>query len=388
MAKTAKDVEARQLESELIQYRRRLHEHPELSNEEFETTKSIRRWLADAGINVLDFPLKTGVLAEIKGKKEGPTVALRADIDALPILEETHLPFASKVPGKMHACGHDFHTSAILGAARLLKEQEDAIEGTVKIIFQPAEESGGGAERVVQTGVLDDVQAIFGMHNKPDLPVGTIGITDGPLMAGVDRFEIEIKGVGTHAAAPEKGIDPIVVSAHVITALQTIVSRNISPLDNAVISVTHLEAGNTWNVIPGKAVLEGTIRTFQESVRAAVPGAIRRVIDGVAQALGATATLRLTPGPPPVKNDRRLTEWTAEVAEKSGFNVVDPVPSAAGEDFAEYQKIIPGTFVFMGTSGTEEWHHPAFTLDESALLPSAGFFSALAIDALKRLKES
>lgn len=227
-----------QLTETLISIRRNLHEHPELSYEEFETTKAIKNWLEEKNITIINSNLETGVIAEISGNHSGPLIAIRADIDALPIQEETNLPYASKIDGRMHACGHDFHTAAIIGAAYLLKEKEFSLSGTVRFIFQPAEESSNGACKVIEAGHLHGVQAIFGMHNKPDLPVGTIGIKDGPLMAGVDRFEIEIHGVGTHAAVPDAGVDPIVASSQIVMALQTIVSRNISSSHNAVVSVT------------------------------------------------------------------------------------------------------------------------------------------------------
>lgn len=374
------------LEQKLIAIRRHLHQHPELSNEEFETTRAIRKWLEEANIRILDFPLKTGVIAEIRGESDEPTIALRAEIDALPIHEQTGLPFASRFPGKMHACGHDFHTAAILGAAYLLKHKERELKGNVRIVFQPAEEKAIGAKQILETGALEGVQAIFGLHNKPDLPVGTVGIKSGALMAGVDRFEIEVKGFGTHAGIPDAGVDPIVTASHIVTALQTIVSRNISSLQNAVISVTRIHSGTTWNVIPDQAILEGTVRTFQEDVRSQIPDHIRRVIQGVAAAYGTEAILRWYPGPPSVQNDEQLTELMIEMADQMGLNVVTPLPSPASEDFAYYQRIIPGAFVFMGTSGTHEWHHPAFTLDERALIISAQYFAALAEHALNKLK--
>ncbi|SFJ76951.1 M20 peptidase aminoacylase family protein [Thermoflavimicrobium dichotomicum] len=371
------------LEAELIAIRRHLHQNPELSNEEFETTRFIRGWLEEAGIEIIyDIPLKTGVIAEVKGKEEGPTIALRADIDALPIHEETGLAFASRIPGKMHACGHDFHTASILGAAYLLKHKEKELKGAVRLVFQPAEEKGAGAKRILESGALEGVQAIFGMHNKPDLAVGTVGIKSGVLMAGVDGFQIEVEGLGTHAAVPDAGIDPIVTASHIVTALQTIVSRNISSLNNAVISVTRIQSGSTWNVIPDKAILEGTVRTFQEDVRFQIPGHISRIVEGVADAYGAKATLHWYPGPPSVQNDEVLTELTIKTAVQLGLNVVTPVPSPAGEDFAYYQREIPGSFVFMGVSGPHEWHHPAFDVDERALTVSAQFFATLAKNAL------
>ncbi|GEN34417.1 M20 peptidase aminoacylase family protein [Aneurinibacillus danicus] len=385
MAQAAVDRIVTNFEQKLIMIRRHLHQNPELSNEEFETSAAIRAWLEEAGIAILDFPLETGVIAEVKGKGDGPTIAFRADIDALPIQEETDLPFASKVPGKMHACGHDFHTASILGAAYLVKQKEETLNGTVRFIFQPAEENGGGALQVIKSGALEGVQAVFGMHNKPDLPVGTIGIKPGALMASVDGFKIEVEGVGTHAAVPDNGIDPIVTAAHIVTALQTIVSRNISSLHNAVVSVSSMHSGSTWNVIPSKAVLEGTVRTFQEEVRKQIPAHIRRVIEGVAAAYGANVSLHWYAGPPSVQNDEELTKLSIQVAQKAGLEVVKPAPSPAGEDFAFYQEKIPGSFVFMGTSGTKEWHHPAFTVDERALQSSAHFFAVLAEEALNKL---
>ncbi|MGG0458929.1 M20 peptidase aminoacylase family protein [Bacillus mycoides] len=377
-----------QLTEKLISIRRHLHEYPELSYEEFETTKAIKNWLKEANITIIDSSLETGIIAEISGNKNGPVVALRADIDALPIQEETDLPYTSKIQGKMHACGHDFHTAAILGAAYLLKEKEASLNGTVRFIFQAAEESGNGACKVVEAGHLKNVQAVFGMHNKPDLPVGTIGIKDGPLMAGVDRFEIEIHGVGTHAAVPDAGVDPIVASSQIVMALQTIVSRNISSSHNAVVSVTNIHSGNTWNVIPEKAILEGTVRTFQAKTREKIPALMERIIKGISDALGVKTEFRFYPGPPAVQNDKVLTNLSVQIAEKMDLNVISPTPSMAGEDFSFYQQEIPGSFVFMGTSGTHEWHHPAFTVDEEALPISAEYFALLAEEAIHQLSQT
>ncbi|GAB6442343.1 MULTISPECIES: M20 peptidase aminoacylase family protein [Bacillus] len=373
-----------QLTEMLISIRRTLHEQPELSYEEFETTKAIKHWLEEKNITIINSSLETGVIAEISGDNSGPIIAIRADIDALPIQEETNLPYASKIHGIMHACGHDFHTAAIIGAAYLLKEKESSLNGTVRFIFQPAEESSNGACKVIEAGHLHGVQAIFGMHNKPDLPVGTIGIKDGPLMAGVDRFEIEIHGVGTHAAVPDAGVDPIVASSQIVMALQTIVSRNISSSHNAVVSVTNIHSGNTWNVIPEKATLEGTVRTFQTETREKIPALMKRIIQGVSDALGVKTEFRFYAGPPAVHNDTSLTNLSTQVAEKMKLNIISPTPSMAGEDFSFYQQEIPGSFVFIGTSGTHEWHHPAFTVDERALPISAEYFALLAEKALKQ----
>lgn len=232
--------------------------------------------------------------------------------------------------------------------------------------------------------MLKDVRAVIGMHNKPDLAVGTIGITSGPLMAAADGFVVEIKGAGSHAAVPEAGVDPIVTASHVVTALQSIVSRNVSALHSAVISVTQLHSGNSWNIIPESAVLEGTIRTFNEQVRGEVLERFSQVATGVAAALGAEAAVRWIEGPPPVVNDAALARLGEQMAEELGYTSVKPVPSPAGEDFAFYQRVVPGLFVFMGTAGSREWHHPSFNLDERALPVGAAFFSNLAVRYLEQ----
>ncbi|UAC49817.1 amidohydrolase [Bacillus aquiflavi] len=376
------------LEKKLVSIRRKLHQYPELSNEEFETTNDQKSWLEEVGIEIVESSLKTGVIAEISGKKKAPIVAVRADIDALPITEETGLSFASKIHGKMHACGHDYHTAALIGAAYLLKQKECDLKGTVRFIFQPAEEIGGGALKVLASGALKNVSAILGLHNKPDLPVGTVGIKSGALMASVDHFEIKIEGIGTHAAVPHAGIDPIVTASEMIMALQTIVSRKLSPFHNVVISVAQIRSGHTWNVISNSAHLEGTVRTFQEDIREKIPGLMKQIIEGVAVAHGARAVLRWYPGPPPVNNDEKLTKLAIKTAEKLKLKVVDPIPSMAGEDFAFYQKEVPSSFVFMGTSGTKEWHHPAFTLDERALSISAHYLKKVAVSTLTEFNVS
>lgn len=383
MGYTAEHSEA--WEKRLVAIRRQLHQYPELSNEEVATTAGIRGWLEEAGIRILPHVLRTGLIAEVGGRRPGPAVALRADIDALPIQEETGLPYASAYPGKMHACGHDYHTAALLGAAFALKEREAELAGTVRLIFQPAEEKATGAKQVIASGALAGVSAVFGLHNKPDLPVGTVGIKPGPLMAAADGFAIEVDGVGTHAAVPDAGLDPIVAAAHIVTALQSIVSRNVSPLDSAVISVTRIHSGTSWNVIPDKAVMDGTLRTFNEQTRERVRRRFEQVVEGVATAYGTTARVSWIQGPPAVVNDAALAELGRKAAERSGLEPVEPPPSAAGEDFAYYQREVPGLFVFMGTSGTEEWHHPGFTVDERALPLSAAYLAQLAQDALEQL---
>lgn len=369
-----------------IEIRRHLHRYPELSGEEYETTAYLKAVLEQIGVRIADYGLKTGLVAEIGGG-EGPIVALRADIDALPIEEETGLPFASRHPGRMHACGHDFHAAALIGAAQTLKLRERGLPGTVRLLFQPAEERAKGAKQLIEAGALQGVGAVIGQHNKPDLPVGTIGITSGPIMAASDGFTVTVRGTATHAAVPESGIDPIVTAAQIVTALQTIPSRSIGAQERVVVSVTQIHAGNTWNVIPDTAVLSGTIRTFDETVHARVRERIEEIAAGVAAAYGAEASVRWSGGPPPVVNDAELTRLAEQSAAALGLTALGGVTSPASEDFSFYQRQVPGVFLFVGTSGRREWHHPAFELDEAALPDAAALLADLAERTLYRLAE-
>ncbi|MFB6466961.1 amidohydrolase [Cytobacillus sp. Hz8] len=373
------------LESRLISIRRYLHQYPELSREEFETTKAIKLWLEEAGIELRESKLSTGVFADINGRKPGPVIAIRADIDALPIEEQSGVSFSSKIKGKMHACGHDFHTAALVGAAYLLSDAREELTGTIRLLFQPAEELGGGAELVLGDGQLEGVQAIIGLHNKPDLPVGTIGLKEGPLMAAVDRFYVKIRGKGSHAALPHSGNDPITATAHIITSLQTIVSRSISSLESAVVSVTRISGGETWNVIPEDVIVEGTIRTIDKAIRSEVKEKFYSIVTHTATAFSQDVTIEWYPGPPALSNHKRITDLVEKTAKNLGLNVIVPEPSMAGEDFSLYLDQVPGTFAFFGTSGNEDWHHPAFTIDESALIKAAYFLTQSARDLLDLL---
>ncbi|MBE1445356.1 amidohydrolase [Paenibacillus sp. OAS669] len=376
--------EARALYPVLADFRRDLHRYPELSMQEVETTRKIKQFLLNEGITVLPLELPVGVLAEIVGDEDGPIVALRADIDALPVQEETGLPYASEIAGKMHACGHDFHTAAILGAAVLLKRHASKLRGKVRLLFQPAEEKGTGARAMIEAGALEGVEAIFGMHNKPELPVGTIGLSAGPLMASVDGFKIKVHGKGGHAAVPDAAIDPIVAASAIVGGIQTAVSRNTSPFDRAVVSICSFHAGTTWNVIPDLAVLDGTVRTFRQEVRHDMPDRLHRIAMGIAAGYGAEAELSWFSGIPTVNNDAAAVETVRYAAEALKLQVAEAIPSAGGEDFAHYQEKVPGCFIWMGTSGTEEWHHPKFTLNDEALVPSAALFALTAVHALEK----
>ena len=346
-------------------HRRHLHMYPEVSGTEVETTRYIRKALEAMGIKCWDLQSKTGVVAEI-GNGDGPTLALRADIDALPIVEQTGLNYASKNEGAMHACGHDFHTASLLGAVQVLKAQEDKLQGKVRFIFQPAEESNQGARALISEGVLEGVDAIIGFHNKPELPVGTIGVKEGPLMAAVGQFKAEITGVGTHAAAPHNGNDPIVTACQVIANAQAIVARHTSPLEPVVLSVSHIEAGNTWNVIPEKVFFEGTIRTFNKEVERKMTEQFEKMIVQTADVYGQKGSIEWILTPPVVHNDAAVTKVVKSVTEKFA-TVVTPEVTLGAEDFANYMEHVPGCFVFIGTGCPREWHHPAFLVDDAAL---------------------
>ncbi len=375
------------LEKELLQEFQWFHRNPELSYEEFETTKHIRELLEKDGITILNLPLETGLVAEVKGELPGPVVAIRCDIDGLPVEEETALPWKSEVSGKMHACGHDFHTTAIWGAARLLQERREHLQGTVKIIFQPAEESSLGALKVIETGVLEDVEAIFGIHVSSVYPVGALGIREGSVTAAVDRFSIEVKGRGTHAAHPQDGIDPIVTAAAIVQNVQSIVSRNVDPLSAGLVSITQIKSGSTWNVIPEYAFLEGTVRTLDKENRSLIPKRLKEIAEYTAKAYGAEAEFHWIPGPPATDNDPFWTGFSREAAEHSGYDVRVDEPSLGGEDFAFYQEIIRGVYIRIGTGETWPNHNPRFEVDPKALKPASEYVAALAEQALKRLKQ-
>lgn len=375
------------LEQRLIDFRHLLHQYPELSNQEFETTKRIREFLASYHIKILDLPLQTGIVAEIgSDASSGPVIALRADIDALPIEEKSGVPFSSLHEGVMHACGHDVHTSVMLGACVLLKEQEALLPGKVRIVFQPAEEIAEGASAVLETGVLDDASAIFGLHNDPSLPVGVLGSRPGALTAGVDRFSIHISGKGAHAAKPHEGNDPIIVSAQLIQALQTIVSRNVPSYENAVISITQIHSGNTWNVIPENAFLEGTVRTFGNETRRYVRRRMEETARGISAVHGAEINLKWEFGVPSVNNDAGWTEFALETAEQTGYEVRTSAPTAVGEDFSFYQEKVPGAFVMIGSGGPYELHDPKFRADDRMIMQASRYFAQLAANALEKLR--
>ena len=360
----------------LREIRHYLHQHPEISENEFETTAFIKKHLKDLGIEPLAYPLKTGVIAEIGSGQ--PIIALRADIDALPIIEKTGLAYASK-NGAMHACGHDFHQTSLLGAAQILKERKAEIKGTVRLIFQPAEENFQGAYQVIEAGGIEGVSAIIGYHNNPHLKPGQIGLRSGAIMAGVEQFEVTVAGISAHAARPDLGVDTVLAITTMIHNLQQIVSRTVSPFDSAVLSVTHIDVGTTWNVLPAKGFFEGTIRTFDPKIRLAVINKFTKIVETTAEQFGAQVSIQWGNSPKVTYNDATLTPLIFENS-KTFAQVIETLPSTGGEDFAAYQEKIPGVFAFVGSNGADnapDWHHDDFIVKDEALPTAVNYFCLL-----------
>lgn len=361
-----------QLKDKVVEVRHYIHQHPELSDQEFETTKYITNYLTKLGYRIITpEKLNTGVIAEIGQGK--PVVGLRSDIDALPIKEATGLPYASVNDGVMHACGHDFHITSLLGAAEVLAQEKDSLKGTIRLVFQPAEETHVGAQEVDAAGGADGIDAIIGFHNKPDLGVGEIGLLPGGLMAAVDQFKVTFKGIGTHAAMPQFGKDPIIALSGTVNAIQTIVSRNENPQKTAVVSITHIEGGSTWNVLPEEAWFEGTVRTFDGEARKTAKKRFYEIVNGQAASYGVDVEIEWIEGPNVVDNDPQLTKWVVDETSKH-LTVVKPEPSNAGEDFAYFSQKIPSVFAFVGSHGNSDWHHSDLRLDDEGLIPGVKWY--------------
>lgn len=378
----------KQLEQKLIQEFEWFHRHPELPYEEVQTTARIRELLTAAGVEILPYPLDTGLVAVVRGQKKSEdgrdrTIALRCDIDALPIVEEADVPYCSEEKGRMHACGHDLHITAGIGAAIVLQECREQLCGTVKFIFQPAEEESHGALKILETDVMEDVECIWGFHADPTNAVGVIGIRDGYVTAAVDRFVIRVKGVGCHGAHPDDGVDPILTSAAIVQGLQSIVSRNINAFHPALLSVTRMQAGTTWNVIPAEAELEGTVRTMDREDRILYERRVREIAGQIAGAYGAEAAVDWIEGPPATYNDGRMAQLCERIAKEQGLDTVPEESSLGGDDFAYYEdkdtmrRDVPGCYVKIGTGVGHPIHHPAFCVDESVILPAVKYLAAL-----------
>ncbi|MFK7695499.1 M20 family metallopeptidase [Paenibacillus sp. HJGM_3] len=376
-----------ELEGELVSIRRELHAAPELSFHEAETAAKV-----EDKLRLLGYTVQTGVggghgiVAELKGAGPGRTIALRADMDALPIVEETGLPFASRREGVMHACGHDAHTAMLLVAARLLAEAREELAGTVRLLFQAAEEVGLGARDLIDHGALEGVDEIYGLHNLPTLSAGKIGIRPGAMMGSSDLIEIEIVGKGGHGAMPDQSVDPIVAGSAVVGALQTIVSREISPFEPAIVTIGSFIAGNIGNIIPGRAELKGTVRSFSPAVRKRLPEVLQRIVTEIAAAHRCVGTLRYMERTPVLVNEAACTDELARLAEElvGEDNRVLGDATLVGEDFAAYLERVPGSFFWLG-SGPETdaeqaygLHHPKFNLNEACLPIGAAMLAAIA----------
>lgn len=373
--------------ADVVAWRRHLHQNPELSFQETETAAFVAEKLRSFGLEVKTNVGGNGVIAVLKGKAPGKTIAFRADIDALPIDDEKDVPYKSTRPGVMHACGHDGHTAALLGTARVLSDYRDHFNGSIVFIFQHAEElPPGGAKEIVKAGVLDDVDAVFGAHLASELPVGTVAVGSGYQMAAVDRFELTVIGRGGHGAKPHEAIDSIVVGSEIVHALQKIVSRRIDPLESAVVTVGVFQAGKAFNVIADRARIEGTVRTFKDDVRQRVEEEVKAIVSGMTKAYRATYELDYIHGYPALYN----TEAESELVKKlladvfREENVLPLIPSMGAEDFAYYLREKPGTFFRVGSHNEKEatkypHHHPRFDFDERALLNIEKSFSKIAL---------
>ncbi len=373
---------------ELVALRQDLHAHPELGFQELRTSGIVAGALEALGIEVHRGIGKTGVVGVIRGQRHdsGLSVGLRADMDALPIKEEGNAAYCSTVSGLMHACGHDGHTTVLLGAAKYLMQHRH-FNGTAVLIFQPAEEGLGGAQAMVEDGLFErfPCDSIYALHNWPALPAGTIGINPGPMMAASDRWEVTIEGRGGHGAHPYQTIDPIIVAAQIITALQTIVSRNVHPVESAVISVGHIQAGSAKapSVIPGRALLVGTVRTFSDAVQQVVESRMRALIASVAQAFGATAELKYHRSYPATINSAKQANFVADVAtELFGAERVvrDLIPSMGSEDFSYMLKKRPGAYFRLGQGGAEQGrllHNANFDFNDAVIPVGSAMFAAL-----------
>ena len=377
------------LTPEITAIRRDIHRHPELMYDVHRTAGLVADKLREWGVDEVATGIgQTGVVGIIKGKGQnsGKVIAMRADMDALPIHEETNLEHRSTIPGKMHACGHDGHTAMLLGAAKYLAETRN-FDGRVAVIFQPAEEGGGGGKVMIEDGLIEkfDIAEVYGMHNWPGMPLGHFGIRSGGIMAATDRFYIDIEGQGGHAARPQQTIDPIIVAAQLVTALQTIVSRNLDPLESAVLSVTMIEAGEADNVISRTAKITGTVRTLDSGVQDFIEARLNEFVPQFATSFGASASIRYARGYPVTVNAPEQTAFAAEVArEIAGAERVDDnvAPSMGGEDFSFMLNQRPGAYIFLGNGPSSELHTETYDFNDDAIPVGVSYWARLAERAL------
>jgi len=383
---------AKSIETELIDIRRDFHMNPEISYEEVRTTERIKEILESLNIKIVDIGLETGVVGLLETGKPGPTIAIRGDIDALPIQEANEVSYKSRVKGVSHACGHDIHLTSVIGAAIILSKMKDKLCGNVKFLFQPLEERNQGAKKMIELGALENpkVDAIFGLHNQPDIPAGKIGLKfDTALMAAVDRIEIIVEGVSAHGSLPHRSIDTITIASYIVTALQTIVSRNVNPQEAAVVSICKFNAGNTYNVIADRAELLGTVRSFNPELREAMPQIIEKLVFNVAESMGAKAHVNYYRECPLVISTGKYADIAKSAASKicGPDGVIDPTPSTGGEDFAWFLEKVPGCFFWLGVGNKDKgiihpWHSTKFDADESSLAVGSAVLAQCVIDSI------
>jgi len=371
----------------IIQTRRDFHKHPELSFQEKRTSKIVAEKLIHYGLKVSKNIGKTGVVGILKGNKKGKTIALRADMDALPIQETGSLPYKSIYNGVMHACGHDAHTAMLLGAAEVLSKMYKKINGEIRFIFQPAEEGYGGAKFMIEDGAIDNVDEIYGMHVWNYQKSGTVGVQSGPVMAAADMFTIDIKGIGGHGATPQGTVDCIIVASHLIQALQTIVSRNTNPLESTVVTIGKINGGYNFNIIADKITLKGTTRAYTEKNRSLIKTRMKEIITGISKTFGAKIIFKYKDGYPPVINNLNTTLNVKKIAQGIvGKDVIKPYLSMGGEDFSYFANKIPGCFFFLGTAPKNmpimsvPQHCSHFNIDEKAMLIGSSIFVELGLN--------
>ena len=370
----------------IVALRRDIHREPELAFDTKKTAEKVLGALDGLPLDIHTGVAENGIVATLRGEGDGPTVGLRADMDALPIQEETGLPFASEIDGKMHACGHDGHTSMLVGAAHALSGMRDRLDGTVKFFFQPAEEGGGGGKVMVEEGVADDVSSIFALHLWPGLPFGTAGTKAGPIMAAADAFEMTVRGNGGHGAFPHLAADAIAMAAQIVTALQTVVSREVDPVEPAVLTVGEIGAGSAFNIIPETARLGGTVRTLNADLRRQMPERIEQLARGVARGMRGDAELDYQFSYPVTMNDEGAAQHALGVisglfGEENALEL--PNPSMGAEDFAFFLEKIPGAFIWLGVGEDVSFlHTPTFAFDEEILPLGSALLTALALESL------
>ncbi len=382
----------KEIEEEIITFRRQIHRYPELSSEEFMTTKLIEEKLKENNIEYTKTDLKSGIIAIIRGEKAGKTIALRGDIDALPIHEESELEFASENDGVMHACGHDIHTAVLMGTLLVLNQFKNEIRGNIKFFFQPAEEKIGGAKMFIEAGALSspEVDAVIGFHTWPDLEAGSVGYKKGAFLASTDELFIDIFGMGGHAAHPDQCVDPILISAHVLTKLQSIISRELSPTDSAVVTIGTINAGTASNVIPSHVEMSGTVRTVNKNTHDNIFDKIRRIVTGTAESMGGKAELRFKKGTSPLICDSNIVDIIKDsAAEILGHNNLFELkePSMGGDDFSFYTEKVPGAFFRLGTANDNQnsrlsLHNSKIIFDERSINTGISVLSKTALNYL------